>query len=395
MTRIRSEYRRRGDRSRRLRFAPLLLVCVALTAIFAGSSEAAAQASSAIAVPRPNQSVKGMLHIRPMVKSKRGPYLVKVRLDGKNYNAQRASSRSDAQKGVPLDTTELKNGKHSVSVTIYGKASPRRASQSVKFWVDNASKAPAGAGQRAPFANLRNYKLILSEGFDLDAPQGSIPDPTEDPDVPVYTGATGTPWLAYPSTFLDTFLQHPYRPTEVISVHNSVLDLWLHPVDGKTAGASLSPELPGGSQYQSYGRYSARMRLGNAPLSQYYAAFLLWPYRNEDYEFSESDFPENQLVRGRDVATGYAHYGRNSTQEYIFSKPIDFRDWHTYTQEWKPGERRFYLDNKLIYTTKSPVWSGPMRWQIQVQSFKNGRQSGHMYIDWAAIWSWSPGTKAG
>lgn len=395
MTSLRIEHRLCGDTLRKLHRAALLLVPVALTAVFAGPTAAANTASVAIASPRANQSVKGMLQIMPRVKSKRGPFTVTVRVDGKFYDKQRSSTRRDAQRGIPIDTTELKNGRHQLTVTVYGKAKPRRASQTLKFVVRNSKRRPAGSGERAPSGNLKDFRLIVAEGFDRDAPPGSIPDNIEDPETPVYTGSTGTPWMTYPSTFLDTFLRNPYRPKEVLSVHDSVLDFYLHPVNGKNAGASVSPILPNGTQYQTYGRYSVRMRIGNSPLSQYHVAFLLWPYDNKDYEVSESDFPENQLVRGRTPATGYAHYGKDSTQEYIFSKPVDFRDWHTYTQEWKPGERRFYLDGKLVYVTKAPVWGGPMRWQLQVQSFKNGKQRGRLYIDWAAVWSYAPGTKAG
>jgi beta-glucanase (GH16 family) len=179
----------------------------------------------------------------------------------------------------------------------------------------------------------------------------------------------------------------------VLSVHDSALDFWLHPIDGKTSGASVSPILPGGTQYQTYGRYSIRARLGNAPLSEYIMAFLLWPQKDKDYMYAESDFPENQLLPGRQPVTGYHHFALQNAQEYIISTPVDLRSWHTYTQKWIPGLRRYYLDGKLLATTTTPVWSGPMRWQFQIQSYLDGVQSGHLYVDWAAVWAYVPGTK--
>jgi hypothetical protein len=368
---------------RKLHCAMLALACVAFTVILAGP---AAAATKTISAPRAGKTVSGTLQIRPIIKSKSGPYIVTIKLDGKKYQSVYIGSRPAAQKPVPIDTTELKNGRHRISITVKGKAKPRKASQTVRFVVKNNEPGPAGAGQLAPTANVKDFHLLVSENFDLDAPRGSFDNGTAW--MPVYTGSTGTSWVTYPPTFFDTFLRHPYRPAEVLSVHNGVLDFALQPVDGKTAGASISPFIANYSQYQKYGRYSTRMRIGNAPLDQYGTAFLLWPADDEDYEVSESDFPENQLVRDRLPALGFAHYGKKSQQEFIISNPIDFRDWHTYTQEWSPGERRYYLDNKLVYVTKQTKWSGLMRWQIQVQSFgKNGTQRGHVFVDWAAVWS--------
>ena len=276
-------------------------------------------------------------------------------------------------------------------------ASPRRVRQSIRFNVANTGVAPSGAGRPAPTRNLPNYRLLFAENFDKNAAAGSMVN-EENPDSPVYEGSSGVKWLSYPSSYYDTFLHHPYRPDKVLSVHDNVLDFWLHNVDGKTSGASVSPLIDGVQQYQTYGRYSVRMRLGNAPVSQYNAAFLLWPENNDEYEYAESDFPEMQLNPGMQQITGYAHYGKRTPttipQEYIFTKPIDLRDWHIFTQEWSPGQRRFYLDDKLVYKTRGPVWAGPERWQLQIQSYRNGRQSGHLYIDWAAVWAYSPGTPA-
>jgi beta-glucanase (GH16 family) len=127
-------------------------------------------------------------------------------------------------------------------------------------------------------------------------------------------------------------------------------------------------------------------------------AFLLWPAKDADYPKSESDFPENQLLAGRVPVTGYLHFpsaGPQKAQEYIISSPVDLRDWHTYTQDWVPGLRRYYLDGKLVAKSTEAVWSGPMRWQFQIQSYLDGAQSGHLYVDWAAVWSYAPGTTPG
>lgn len=385
-----------GRAARTITFALMLIALTALllTLPVASHAKASKKKIVVIAAPRADQTVKGTLKIKPKIKKVKGKVTVKVWVDGKLYNKQEFPSRKYAMSAVPFDTREIANGRHSLKVSVSAAMKPRTATQSLRFKVQNTLSGPSGAGQPAPTNNFTNYKLVAAENFSVPAPLGSFGS-DDDPTKIVYTGSSGVRWMGYPRTFVDTFKRHPYRSDKVLSAHNDVLDYWLHSVDGLSSGASVSPIINGDSQYQTYGRYSARMRVGNAPLTDYHLAFLLWPFENTDYEWAESDFPEQQFDRGLAPALGYAHYGPKSTQEYIVSKPIDMRDWHVYTQEWAPGVRKFYLDGKLIHTTSSPVWSGPQRWQLQVQSFNNGKQSGHLYVDWAAVWSYVPGTPAG
>lgn len=362
--------------------------------VLAAPSAQAARKASPIVAPTSGQTVKGMLLIKPRIAARRGPYQITIKIDGKLYDRQPAETRKVARSGVPIDTTELKNGRHRLSIQVLSKAAPYKTSASIVFKVRNKKRGPAGAGQRAPSSDLKNLKLLVSENFDKPAATGSFDPDAVSWDTPSYVGSSGTPWIAYPSRYLDTFLRHPYRAKEVLSVHDNVLDYHLRRVDGRTAAASLSPVLPHGTQYQSYGRYAVRMRISSLKkLSLFHVAFLLWPEHNRYWELAESDYPETQLTGGRKSITGYSHFNYYSTQEVIGTKPIDLRDWHTYTQEWTPTARRYYLDGKLIHTTKHPVWAGPMRWELQVQTYKkNGKQSGHLYVDWAAVWGWAPGT---
>lgn len=370
-----------------------IVLATLLGALAAAPSSAEARVR-AIASPGPNSIVKGMLKIRPYVAARKGPYEVTIWIDGKRYDQQPAQTRKIARSGVPIDTTELKNGSHRLKVRIKARSQPRGATQTIRFRVKNRKRGPAGAGQRAPRGNAKDFKLLVSENFNRKARTGSFdPDPLPW-NAPVYTGSSGTPWIAYPSSYLDTFLKHPYRAKEVLSVHDHVLDYHLHPVDGKTAGASLSPVLPHGSQYQTYGRYAMRFRISSTSLSLYHAVFLLWPDFNDHYHFAESDFPETSLDAGRRAITGYSHFGMYSEQEVVVTPPIDLREWHTYAQEWTPTERRFYLDDVLVHKTNHDIWKGPMRWEMQIQTYrKNGNQSGHLYVDWAAVWGWAPGTR--
>jgi beta-glucanase (GH16 family) len=202
----------------------------------------------------------------------------------------------------------------------------------------------------------------------------------------IYTGAAGTKWVTYPRSFVDTYDKRPYRSDQVLSVHDGTLDFYLHQVDGQPAGANPSPLIDGASQYQTYGRYSARLKVDQADLSEYYIAFLLWPKDETAWASAESNFPEGSLTPGASGASAYSHYG-SSLMEWFSDPGIDMHEWHTYTQDWTPTERRYYVDNKLIGTTKTPVYSHPERWQLQVETKGNGNHSGHVLVDWVAVYA--------
>jgi beta-glucanase (GH16 family) len=177
----------------------------------------------------------------------------------------------------------------------------------------------------------------------------------------------------------------------VLSVQNGNLDFWLHNVDGKPAGANPSPVLPSGSQYQTYGRYSARVKVDSPDLSEYYMAWLLWPKSDSDGPSAESDFPEIPLQPGRTGVDAYSHFEPGGI-DWSGDRSVDMHGWHTYTQDWTPLVRRYYVDGRLIGTTINPVWSGPERWQLQTETNGNGTHDGHLLVDWVAVYSYAPGT---
>jgi hypothetical protein len=62
--------------------------------------------------------------------------------------------------------------------------------------------------------------------------------------------------------------------------------------------------------------------------------------------------------------------------------------WHVYTQTWGPGFRSYYVDGRLVGTTRRQVWSGPERWQLQIEPSEiGGSGAGHGYVDWVWIGS--------
>ncbi|WP_396939479.1 family 16 glycosylhydrolase [Mycolicibacterium sp.] len=242
-----------------------------------------------------------------------------------------------------------------------------------------------GDRTQAPVADLPGWKHIVADNFTKDAPLGSWANPS-DPAKVVYVGDGGTQWLTYPQTFTDTYQHRPYRPDQVLSVGNGTLDYYLHNVDGQPAGANPSPILPNGTQYQTYGRYSVRLKADTATLAEYHIAFLLWPQSELWPTDGEEDFPEGALSS---TAKAFAHYARSTGGQDGVDTGKLFTDWHVYTIEWVPGHVRFYLDDALVLDSTKYVPSKPMRWQLQIETDGNGTNSGHVLVDWISIWSYT------
>ena len=251
-----------------------------------------------------------------------------------------------------------------------------------------SSTSPSGAAM--PVGDLPGWRQVFAEDFTVAAPTGSWgASCAQDPDKIVYTGAGGTKWRTYADCYRDTEEKRPYRSDQVLSVHDGVLDFSLRNVDGRPAGASPSPVINAAtnSQYQTYGRYSARFRVDTPALSEYYIAWLLWPLDEEKWKCAESDFPEMGLADR--AVNAFAHYGCAGAQDQ-FSASIDLTKWHTVTQEWAPGVRRYYLDGTLIGTSTRSVFNGPQRFQLQTETRGNGTHAGHLTVDWVVVYAYRP-----
>ncbi|MGW8811643.1 glycoside hydrolase family 16 protein [Gordonia terrae] len=239
-----------------------------------------------------------------------------------------------------------------------------------------------------PRGDLPGWKQVFFDDFDRDAPVGSWANECSPYDV-AYTGAQGQRWLTYPRCYLDTFDRRPYRADEVLSVSDGRLVFDLHNVDGVPAGANPSPVLDTGSQYQTYGRYSVRMRVDEPDLDEYYVAWLLWPQSEQWPRDGELDFPEGWLSR---TVGGYQHFAGEGACDgcKIQSRDIGarFTDWHTYTIEWTPGRVRYLLDDTVVLDSTQWVPTTPMRWQLQTETRGDGDSRGRLLVDWAAVWSY-------
>ncbi|MFD4291843.1 glycoside hydrolase family 16 protein [Rhodococcus sp. NPDC058505] len=257
---------------------------------------------------------------------------------------------------------------------------------------DVATPAPtAPSGVAAPRGNRPGWRQIFVDDFTRDAAVGSWANACE-PDRIVYTGAEGQKWRTYPSCYLDTYQKRPYRPDQVLSVGNGVMNFHLRPVNGVPAGANPSPLIDGASQYQTYGRYSARFKVDNPNLNEYYVAWLLWPQSERWPADGEFDFPEGGLAG---TVGGFHHYsGAGSCvggcQDVAADIGARFTDWHTYTIEWSPGRIRYLLDDRVVLDSTAWVPSTPMRWQLQTETNGNGTSNGNLLVDWVSVWAYDP-----
>jgi hypothetical protein len=228
--------------------------------------------------------------------------------------------------------------------------------------------------------------------FTKDAPTGSFAQSTNNQIV--YTGDHGMSWTGYPDGTRSTYSgsAEGYQPSTVLSVHGGVLDFYLHnDSGGNPVGADPSP-LPAGNRYQTYGAWSFCEQVAPSDshrLDDFKQAPLLWPQNDSDGPSAESDFPEAAF----NVLTfsGFAHYGGSGSQD-VFEIPsvdpsYDPAQWHVYTQAWGPGFRSYYVDGQLVGTSTNHVWSGPERWQLQVEPVggNNDGDTGHVHVKWAWI----------
>jgi hypothetical protein len=250
------------------------------------------------------------------------------------------------------------------------------------------STAFGSTGNTAPTAPAGWHNLLFSD-FTVNAATGSWG--TSDPHKVVYTDSTGAQWTDYPDGWPSTNSgsKEGYQPSTVLSVHDGGLDFYLHnDSNGNPVGANPAPVLnnsTAGALYTQYGRFTERMRISGTNMKDFHAAHLLWPQNDSDWQSAESDFPEFGLGGG--TVCAFAHYGGSGSQDsYCEPTSFDPTQWHTYTQEWGPGYRSYFIDGVLIGKSTNANYSGPERWQLQTEpSGSNDGDSGHLYVDWASV----------
>lgn len=257
---------------------------------------------------------------------------------------------------------------------------PSTSTPAPKPTTTSPTPVPSTSSSTAPPAGWAN---VFYDDFTIPAPTGTFG--TTDASKVVYTGDHGGKWIEYPDGWPSTYTsgKSGYEPGQVLSVHDGVLDFYLHNVNGLPAGANPSPVLASGSVYQTYGRYTVRMRIDSS-MADYHAAFLRWPQTDSNYTAAESDFPEFDL--NSTSVSAFAHNTVDGQDAFSTGSGFDPTQWHVYTEEWGPGYRTYSVDGKVIGTSTHNAFAGPERFQLQTEpSGKNDGDSGHLLVDYVSV----------
>jgi Glycosyl hydrolases family 16 len=243
------------------------------------------------------------------------------------------------------------------------------------------------SGQAIPIGDLPGWKQIFTSDFNHgNVPVGGFPGK-----------AYAAKWSEnYPDGTPDTAGQMPggksaYYPSKVLSISNGVLDMYLHTENGIPMGAAPSPIIGNAtkSPYNSllYGRYSVRFK--SDALAGFKTAWLLWPDSGVWPRDGEIDYPEQDLTKAFYGAVHWSDGGKDTFE--TIQSGASFTTWHTATTEWSPGRVEFFLDGRSIGVSTTNVPHTPMHYILQTESCLTGcpapSTSGHLDVDWVAIWS--------
>jgi hypothetical protein len=259
--------------------------------------------------------------------------------------------------------------------------------------VPDLALAPALARPRAPdlkqSGDLPGWKQVFEEDFSAgDVPLGGFPG-----------DRYNARWSAgYEDGIPDTAGQKSggksgYYPSKVLSVHDGVLDWYMHFEKGVFMGAAPQPKFPNVSADPPransllYGRYSVRFMADSLP--GFKVAWLLWPDSGDFPGDGEIDFPEGDLAQ---IIYGAAHFPRSGRDAFEkFDSTMPFTSWHVATTEWSPGRVEFILDGQSLGVSTTTTPTKPMHLVLQSESClpKCPARStkGHVYLDWISIWT--------
>lgn len=234
------------------------------------------------------------------------------------------------------------------------------------------------SGQAMPVGNIPGWTQIFADNFTENVPVGSFPS------------AVSGKWTAYPDGWHDTSGNGTYEPSKVVSIHNGVMNLYLHTQDGIHMVSAPEPVIPGAPGSEGgllYGRYAMRFKADQIP--GYKTAWLLWP-DSENWSDGEIDFPEGNLTG---TISAFMHHQGNPTAQDAYPTSATYATWHTAVIEWTPQAVTFYLDGQVIGTSTNPanIPSTPMHWVLQTETQLSGgppsnSAGGNVQINWVTAY---------
>lgn len=247
-----------------------------------------------------------------------------------------------------------------------------------------------------PTGNIPGWRRVFADNFTTDVPVGGFSGCTWTTSL-THSNCTGLPravraklW-AYPDTWHDTSGRGEYYPSQVLSIHNGVLDFHLHTANGVHMVAAVLPKIQGTADGTGlkYGAYAVRFKA--AALPGYKVAWLLWPDSNIWPSDGEIDFPEGSLDGTIDA---FMHHmgATTGSQQNAYATSQRFSKWHTAIIEWTPTYCRFILDGRTIGTSVASIPSDPMHWVLQAETALNGSPpadstSGNILVDWVVAYT--------
>lgn len=265
--------------------------------------------------------------------------------------------------------------------------------------LSGTSQLPTAAepsGQAMPSGDVLGWRQVFADDFTTPVPSGGFSGCVKASTL-MQSNCSGLPadvaarWWAYPDGWPDTEHNGQYYPSQVLSVHDGMLDYRIHTSAGGTPlVAAAVPKIPDGVSGGGlrYGAYAVRFRA--ASMLGYKAAWLLWPDSERWPADGEIDFPEGDF---NGSISAFMHYvgATNGTMQAAFATPATFSSWHTAVIEWTPGSCRYILDGQVIGTVSQSVPSDPMHWVLQVETAIDGSvpaptTAGDVLIDWAAAY---------
>ncbi len=234
------------------------------------------------------------------------------------------------------------------------------------------------SGQVMPTGDIPGWRQIFAEDFNTAVPLGKFPGT-------VY----GNKFKVYPDGTLDTAgragAPSQYGPSKVISVSNSLLNLYLHTENGTHLSAAILPTLPGN---HLYGKYTVRFI--SDPLRGFKTAWLLWPSSGKWPYDGEIDFPESDLSG---PITGYMHHQGATVvgDQHVVNTTVTYTSWHTASIEWLPDHINFLLDGEIVGTSTSRIPDTSMFWVLQTEACLPGHSpvtmDGNLLIDWIVAYA--------
>ncbi|MHA7264671.1 glycoside hydrolase family 16 protein [Arthrobacter sp. TMN-37] len=253
-----------------------------------------------------------------------------------------------------------------------------------------AKEVNALSPEAMPVGDLPGWKQIFTEDFtDGDVAIGGFPGE-------IYSAKWSENYFdGTPDTGAKVRqTKSGYYPSKVLSVHDGLLDWYLHSENGVSMGAAPSPKFGPSSERpfnsQTYGRYAVRFKTDS--LRGFKLAWLLWPDSKRWPQDGEINHPEGDL--STHIYAAMHGIGETDNKVDRFPTETSFTSWHTAVTEWSPGRVEFFLDGQSIGVSTSNTPNKPMHYILQTESCTrrcpSPEASGHVYLDWVAIWERSP-----